>query len=161
MNDKTKTVFSYIGIVMLSFVLLFSTYGKYIRGYSERKHNKDNIKIVDASIRKESKLRELKNIEPIKANNFKLDNIDLDFDDDNETLLLTGTLTNLNEKEKSFKIISKLYDKRKNIICEKQIDYEIILEPKKIVDIVINHYYDEIKSDEDNIKYYSINIVKK
>ena len=161
MNDKTKTVFSYIGIVMLSFVLLFSTYGKYIRGYSKRKQNNDSIKIVDASIRKESKLRELKNIEMIKANNFKLDNIDLEFDDDNETLLLTGTLTNLNEKEKSLKRRSKLYDKRKNIICEKQIDYEIILEPKKTVDIIINHYYDEIKSDKDNIKYYSVNIVKK
>ena len=38
---------------------------------------------------------------------------------------------------------------------------EIILEPRKTVDIIINHYYDEIKSDKDNIKYYSINIVKK
>lgn len=151
MKGKIKTLLSFLGILIILIFILFITYLKFTTNINNKKINQNPTS---------NNLKEITDISSIKSNKFRLENINIGFNDTKESLYLSGILTNLNKDTKKFKIISNFYDNNKIVVCNKTIEYDIKLESQKNVNILINHYYDEIKTSKNNIKYYSIDILE-
>ena len=156
MNSKIKNFFAYVGIAIILVILSIVTYYKYFDkinlpekqdnpNLSQNKSNKDNI-------------RSIKNLNEIKTKNFSITNLNIIFDDENKTVNITGNINNLTNEEKSYKIISYLYNKDKYLIHSKEISIDTKIQAKDTIPFFINHYYEELETDKKNIKNYKLEI---
>jgi len=156
MNDKIKNLLAYLTIFLLLGILGIVTYYKYfvIEELSEiEKQTTTNEKINN-----KDNIRSIKNLEDIVTDDFSLTELELKFDDDNQVIIITGNINNLTEKEKDYKILSSMYNKDKFLTHSKQISIDTKIQPKDIIPFFVNHYYDELNTAKEEVKYYQLEI---
>ena len=155
MKDNIKTILAYISIFVLIGLIGVVTYYKYF----VTEENKDYGTAKDVQkINGKHDMRDIKNLEDIETSNFLISDLGLKFDDENQVITITGNINNITEVDQNYKIMSSIYNKDKALIHSKQISVDAILKANDTIPFFINHYYDELNTNNENIKYYKLEI---
>lgn len=156
MNNKIKNLLAYLCIFLLLGILGITTYHKYF--VDEELTNTGNQSITNEQINTKDNIRSIKNLEDLETNDFSLTDLNLVFNDDNQVITITGNINNLTDKEKDYKILSSVYNDDKYLIHSKQISIDTKIQPNDTIPFFINHYYDELDTDKEEVKYYGLEI---
>ncbi len=156
MNDKIKNLLAYLAIFILLIILGVATYYKYF--ITEEFPKIENQPTTNKKLNAKDNIRSVKNLEDIATDDFSLTDLEMIFNDENQVLTITGNINNLTEKEKDYKILSSVYNKDKYLIHSKQVSIDTNIQPNDTIPFFINHYYDELDTDKEEVKYYRLEI---
>lgn len=155
MSDKIKSLLAYFAIFLLLIILGVTTYYKY---FVEEVPETEKQPTINKEVNVKTNIRSIKNLEDIITDDFSLTELKLKFDDENQVLTITGNVNNLTKKDKNYKILSSMYNKDKYLIHSKQVSIDTNIQPNDTIPFFINHYYDELDTDKDELKYYELEI---
>ena len=156
MSEKIKNLLAYLAIFILLIILGVATYYKYF--ITEEVSEIEKQSTTNKEVNTKANIRNIKNLEDIITDDFSLTELKLKFDDENQVLTITGNVNNLTKKDKNYKILSSMYNKDKYLIHSKQVSIDTNIQPNDTIPFFINHYYDELDTDKDEIKYYELEI---
>lgn len=156
MNDKIKNLLAYLAIFVLLGILGIATYYKYF--VTEELPETEKQPTTNEELNIKDDIRSIKNLEDLITDDFSLTELEMVFDEENQVITITGNINNLTDKEKDYKILSSMYNKDKYLIHSKQISIDSKIQSNDTIPFFINHYYDELDTDKQEIKYYGLEI---
>lgn len=158
MNDKIKNILAYIGIFVILMFLGFITYYKYF--VKVELPNTQTEPTTNQELNTKDNIRSIKNLEDLIAQDFSLTELEMEFDDVNQVITITGNINNLTDMAKDYKIASSMYNKDKYLIHTKQVSIDTMIQPNDTIAFFVNHYYDELDTKNDEVKYYKLEIIE-
>lgn len=153
MKQNIKFIVAYLIIFLILGFMIFITVIKYM-DKQEKENNINNLNKVEQVDTKN--LRSLTNIQNISFSNFKLSDLKITFNNEEELINIIGTLQNTSAEEQFVKLTTYFFDENKEVIGKKTFSLDNKLESKESIDFFINEYYKELDKKHTEVKYYKI-----